>query len=282
MRHFDPWGFLPLLKDLVLLILPAGAAAWAWYKTRHAHSWPSAHGTIMGAEVRASADSYIRPWVGDLTYSYIVNREYYAGFHRLRARSERRAEEKVAGWKGRTVVVRYSPRKHDLSTLLRRRSGRRPTRELKRGIGRGNLDPFLASAHSERSYRTILPWGASPLAQVRPANTMLLLNSFGAATALPRTLGCGYPSCSSTAKISSGGESAGSRLPRASRETMRRDVTLHLLMFFFTAAVAFSQSDYKVVTVTDGGTVSGTVKWSGSVPRSLQFPITKDQLHLRS
>ena len=68
----------------------------------------------MGANVKSSTDSYIRPWVGDLTYSYVVNGEYYSGFHRIRARSERRA-----GWKGRMVVVRYSPSKHDLSALLK-------------------------------------------------------------------------------------------------------------------------------------------------------------------
>ena len=58
----------------------------------------------MGANVKSSTDSYIRPWVGDLTYSYVVNGEYYSGFHRIRARSERRAEEKIAGWKGRFAL----------------------------------------------------------------------------------------------------------------------------------------------------------------------------------
>jgi len=28
------------------------------------------------------------------------------------------------------------------------------------------------------------------------------------------------------------------------------------------------------ITVTDGGTISGTVKWSGPVPRGLDFPVT--------
>jgi hypothetical protein len=53
---------------------------------------------------------------------------------------------------------------------------------------------------------------------------------------------------------------------------------LHFVLAFFLAAsaVAFAQGDYKVVTVTDGGTISGTVKWSGPVPHSLDFPITKD------
>jgi hypothetical protein len=73
----------------------------------------------MSTQVRSSSDSYVQPWVADLSYTYIVNGEYFSGHCRLRARSERRAEEKIAGWKGRMVVVRYSPDKHDLSALLR-------------------------------------------------------------------------------------------------------------------------------------------------------------------
>jgi hypothetical protein len=54
-----------------------------------------------------------------MSYSYRVNGEYYSGFHRIGARSERRAEERIVGWKGRMVVVRYSPDRHDLSVLLK-------------------------------------------------------------------------------------------------------------------------------------------------------------------
>jgi hypothetical protein len=58
---------------------------------------------------------------------------------------------------------------------------------------------------------------------------------------------------------------------------MRRTFQYFLLTFFFAATtVAFGQSDYKVVAVTNGGTISGSVKWSGPVPRALDFPITKD------
>lgn len=49
-----------------------------------------------------------------------------------------------------------------------------------------------------------------------------------------------------------------------------------LLFFFAAMTAAFAQNDYKVITVSDGGTISGTVKWSGPVPRSLEYPITKD------
>jgi len=59
---------------------------------------------------------------------------------------------------------------------------------------------------------------------------------------------------------------------------MRRVHSRYFVLAFFLAAVAaaFSQSSYQVVTVVDGGTISGTVKWSGAVPRALEFPITKD------
>ena len=52
--------------------------------------------------------------------------------------------------------------------------------------------------------------------------------------------------------------------------------TTLLTFVLATTAMAFAQSDYKVVTVSNGGTISGTVKWSGAVPRGIDFPITKD------
>ena len=55
---------------------------------------------------------------------------------------------------------------------------------------------------------------------------------------------------------------------------MRR--LLSVGVFLCVAALASGQSDYKVISVADGGTVAGTVKWSGPLPRALQFPITKD------
>jgi len=39
---------------------------------------------------------------------------------------------------------------------------------------------------------------------------------------------------------------------------------------------ALAQGDYKTIHVTDGGTISGTVKWSGTVPKTIEFPVTKD------
>lgn len=39
---------------------------------------------------------------------------------------------------------------------------------------------------------------------------------------------------------------------------------------------ALAQDDYKVISVVDGGTISGSVKWSGQVPRKPEYPIAKD------
>lgn len=73
----------------------------------------------MGARVQSNSESPILPWAASLTYTYVVNGEYYSGFHRMRARSKRLAEARLEGWKGRMVVVRYAPDKHDVSALLK-------------------------------------------------------------------------------------------------------------------------------------------------------------------
>ena len=49
-----------------------------------------------------------------------------------------------------------------------------------------------------------------------------------------------------------------------------------LLLFLAGATFGAAQSSYKVIPVPDGGTISGTVKWSGPVPKELDFPVTKD------
>ena len=58
---------------------------------------------------------------------------------------------------------------------------------------------------------------------------------------------------------------------------MSRFVTAAIGCLLLSAAVrGTAQADYQVVNVTDGGTISGTVKWSGPQPRLTRFAITKD------
>jgi hypothetical protein len=52
-----------------------------------------------------------------------------------------------------------------------------------------------------------------------------------------------------------------------------------LLLPIFLLAVTLgvqSQSSYQVVPVTNGGTITGTVKWSGPTPHGLTVPVNKD------
>jgi len=58
---------------------------------------------------------------------------------------------------------------------------------------------------------------------------------------------------------------------------MRTIARSSLLAFLVAVAtIAAAQGGYRVISVTDGGTISGTIKWSGPVPRQLDFPVTKD------
>lgn len=59
---------------------------------------------------------------------------------------------------------------------------------------------------------------------------------------------------------------------------MYRFLATCLLAALFLAinVVAFGQDSYRIITVNNGGTISGTVKWSGAVPHTLLYPVTKD------
>src|ERR1700740_314475 len=47
-------------------------------------------------------------------------------------------------------------------------------------------------------------------------------------------------------------------------------------LFLFGAASASAQSDYSVIKVENGGTITGTVKLAGPTPKAPKLPITKD------
>ena len=49
-----------------------------------------------------------------------------------------------------------------------------------------------------------------------------------------------------------------------------------LLASFAMAIPASAQNSYQVISVPDGGTISGVVKWSGERPKPITLPITKD------
>ena len=59
---------------------------------------------------------------------------------------------------------------------------------------------------------------------------------------------------------------------------MRRAITVAVCCLVIAAAArkAAAQTDYRVITVSNGGTITGTVKWSGPEPHLVRFAITKD------
>ena len=58
---------------------------------------------------------------------------------------------------------------------------------------------------------------------------------------------------------------------------MSQTTSLALAMLLIAAASkAPAQSSYTVIPVTNGGTITGIVKWSGPEPRGLDVPVNKD------
>jgi hypothetical protein len=59
---------------------------------------------------------------------------------------------------------------------------------------------------------------------------------------------------------------------------MNKGIIVALLCGFLSGATAkvVGEDVYQVISVTDGGTITGTIKWSGPQPHLASFPITKD------
>src|SRR5271169_1463623 len=93
MKVIDPMRYWPLLQEAALSLLAGGTGVWAWMRTRHAQSWPSTQGTVMSAQSRIASTGRSQHWVGELAYSYVVESDYYSGFHVMKARNERLADE---------------------------------------------------------------------------------------------------------------------------------------------------------------------------------------------
>jgi hypothetical protein len=53
-------------------------------------------------------------------------------------------------------------------------------------------------------------------------------------------------------------------------------ILLSIFSLGFPQGTQAQSSDYQVINVTNGGTIRGTVKWSGPEPKGLTFPVTKD------
>jgi hypothetical protein len=93
--------------------------AWRWARRWQAPRWPSTQGTVMWAKASYKEEDRQKGRVGELAYSYGANSQYYSAFHRIKARSESRAEKRVEGGETRMVVVRYHPKNVAVSVLLK-------------------------------------------------------------------------------------------------------------------------------------------------------------------
>jgi len=117
MANFDPFNGITLLHEVIGILVAICTAILAWIKLRKAPSWPTAQGTVQSAW--SGAWESRRGWACHFTYSYSADNEYYSGSHAIKARNERQADELAAMWKGRSIAIRYSPKDHGVSVILR-------------------------------------------------------------------------------------------------------------------------------------------------------------------
>lgn len=109
----DPLAWLSLGRDAIALGIAAATGIALWLRKRSARYWPTTYGRVE----HASSFKESGVWLTDISYSYRVAEDFYSGQFQLKARRERNASDEVALWKDRTIEIRYSPSKPELSVV---------------------------------------------------------------------------------------------------------------------------------------------------------------------
>jgi hypothetical protein len=87
---------------------------------KSARSWPKASAHVHATRVRREerpSDSWLC-WQPELTYSYVINGEYYSGSYLLPPDSEDEADERARFWRDKDVTVRYDSQEVTYSVFL--------------------------------------------------------------------------------------------------------------------------------------------------------------------
>jgi hypothetical protein len=92
---------------------------WMWLRARfqRTSSWPNIEGRVESGEVTVVRGKSGESATATISYSYHAEGEYYAGYHVAHFGDEQKAWDYVGAMKGRTVQVRYHPRKPEYSVL---------------------------------------------------------------------------------------------------------------------------------------------------------------------
>jgi len=103
---------------LVVFVAILAERGWQWLRRRAAAKWPLAEGRVEKADWRQPSSYTSHYFVAELAYSYVLNRQFYAGHYR---RAFSRAEEAaafVARLRGASIQVRYKLGAPAISLLL--------------------------------------------------------------------------------------------------------------------------------------------------------------------
>ena len=114
----DPLRLFHFAMDIVACAAAAGTGVFVWLRKRSARNWPSVPGKIQFGEVVGSPNGHKTAWTVDLSYSYVVDCQYYAGKYQIKARSEDHAHEMAQTLKDQVISVRYSSKDPATSVVL--------------------------------------------------------------------------------------------------------------------------------------------------------------------
>lgn len=99
-----------------LVWMPFLSRAIGWFDRWRSNGWTEVEGRIEGGQVIRRSGSEFR---AEISYSYKAEGDFFSGHFQHWWNDEQRAWDFLAGWRDRGALIRYHPRRHENSVLLR-------------------------------------------------------------------------------------------------------------------------------------------------------------------
>jgi hypothetical protein len=114
----DVFGPRLLLLALFFVVTGAGVVV-AKLRRPTMRSWPMVEAAVVSAEAHGAEGDLGTIWSCKLSYSYSVQGEFHGGYCEFLAVREDEADHLVHSFRGRTILIHYSPKDPAKSAVLR-------------------------------------------------------------------------------------------------------------------------------------------------------------------
>jgi len=114
-------GAIVLVVSVIFFtLIVRGLLQVPWVGDLRSRGWPTVDGTIVGGNVQKMSGRGDPPYLGEISYSYNLDGQYYSGYYQRGFFDEQKGWDFVDGAKDRPVIIRYKASDPEITVLRMR------------------------------------------------------------------------------------------------------------------------------------------------------------------